>query len=180
MSNHDWFGGQYLGRERSRAGHTTFHATNPQNGERLPGAFVEATKIEIADAGQRAQEAFEQLNDVAPANTAAFLLAVAAALEDDNQAIIARADAETGLGRPRLEGELGRTTGQLRMFADLARDGSWVDARIDRTAGPDLRRMRIPLGPVAVFGASNFPLAFSVAGGDSASAWAAGCPVIVK
>jgi len=95
--------------------------------------------------------------------------------------------AETALPEARLTGERGRTMGQLRMFADLIREGSWVEARIDTALPdreplprPDLRRMLVPMGPVAVFGASNFPLAFSVVGGDTASAWAAGCPVIVK
>ena len=95
--------------------------------------------------------------------------------------------AETGLPEPRVRGETGRTSAQLRMFAGLVEAGNWVDARIDRAQPerqplpkPDLRSMLRPVGPVAVFCASNFPLAFSVAGGDSASAWAAGCPVIVK
>ena len=97
------------------------------------------------------------------------------------------ANVETALPPERLAGERARTTGQLRMFANLVREGSWVDARIDRALPdrkplpkPDIRRMLIPIGPVAVFGASNFPLAFSVAGGDTASALAAGCPVVVK
>ncbi|MGH9464308.1 MAG: aldehyde dehydrogenase (NADP(+)), partial [Thermoanaerobaculia bacterium] len=94
--------------------------------------------------------------------------------------------AETALPRARLEAERARTVGQLRLFAEVVREGSWVEARIDcgdpahRPPRPDLRRMLVPLGPVAVFGASNFPLAFSVAGGDTASALAAGCPVVVK
>ena len=101
--------------------------------------------------------------------------------------IIDRAHLETGLPLPRLQGELGRTVGQLKMFADVLEEGSWVDARIDEpdydrkpAPRPDIRSMLRPIGPVAVFGASNFPLAFSVAGGDTASALAAGNPVIVK
>ena len=102
-------------------------------------------------------------------------------------ALIERCTAETALPAARITGERGRTCGQLKMFAQLLRDGWWVDARID-TAQPqrqplpksDIRRMLIPIGPVAVFGASNFPLAFSTAGGDTASALAAGCPVVVK
>ena len=97
------------------------------------------------------------------------------------------AHAETALPTQRLAGERARTANQLRMFAALVREGSWVDARIDRALPartplprPDIRRLLIPIGPVAVFGASNFPLAFSVAGGDTASALAAGCPVVVK
>ncbi len=102
-------------------------------------------------------------------------------------ALIERCGLESGLPPGRLTGERGRTMNQLRLFAEVLREGSWVEARIDpalpdRTPipRPDLRRMLIPLGPVAVFGASNFPLAFSVAGGDTASALAAGCPVVVK
>ena len=94
---------------------------------------------------------------------------------------------ETALSVDRLVGERARTVNQLKMFADLVREGSWVDARIDTALPdrkpipkPDLRRMQVPVGPVAVFGASNFPLAFSVAGGDTASALAAGCAVVVK
>ena len=96
--------------------------------------------------------------------------------------IVEAADSETGLGVPRLEGELARTCGQLRLFADVVADGSFLDVVIDTAteSTPDLRRFLVPLGLVAVFGASNFPLAFSVAGGDTASAFAAGCPVIVK
>ena len=112
---------------------------------------------------------------------------MAAEIEALGDALLARAQAETGLPLPRLTGERARTCGQLRLFAAVVREGSWVDARIDPALPdrqplprPDLRRMLIALGPVAVFGASNFPLAFSVAGGDTASALAAGCPVVVK
>jgi NADP-dependent aldehyde dehydrogenase len=118
---------------------------------------------------------------------AKFLDAIAAGLEALGPELIARAHAETALPEPRLLSERGRTMNQLRMFATLVREGSWVDARIDRAdpgrtpaPKPDLRRMLIPIGPVVVFGASNFPLAFSVCGGDTASALAAGNPVVVK
>src|SRR6266851_3955940 len=100
-------------------------------------------------------------------------------LEANGDSIIDRANQETALGLPRLKSELARTCNQLRMFAALVEEGSWVDARIDH-GKVDVRSMLRPLGPVAVFGASNFPLAFSVPGGDTASALAAGCPVIVK
>ena len=108
-----------------------------------------------------------------------LLRAIASRLEVTGDAIIAIANQETSLGIPRLKSELARTCNQLRMFAGLVEEGSWVDARIDR-GKVDVRSMLRPLGPVAVFGASNFPLAFSVPGGDTASALAAGCPVIVK
>ena len=112
--------------------------------------------------------------------------AIAAELESDGDHLVALADRETALGEPRLTGELARTTGQFRFFAGVLRDGGYLDATIDHadpdaaTPRPDLRRVLVPLGPVAVFGASNFPLAFSVPGGDTASALAAGCPVVVK
>src|SRR5713226_8697178 len=108
-----------------------------------------------------------------------LLRAIASRLEDQKEAIVNRANLETSLGVPRLQNELARTGNQLRLFAALVEEGSWVDARIDH-GKIDIRSMLRPLGPVAVFGASNFPLAFSVAGGDTASALAAGCPVIVK
>ena len=140
-----------------------------------------------ADAALRAAEgAFAGFRS-APAETRARLLEEIAegllALGDD---LLATADAETGLGLARLTGERGRTVGQLRLFAAVVREGSWVDARIDtRDAArvpprPDLRRLLVPVGPVVVFAASNFPLAFSVAGGDTASALAAGCPVVLR
>ena len=118
---------------------------------------------------------------------ASFLERIAAGILELGDALIERAMAETGLPRGRIEGERGRTVGQLRLFASVVRDGGWLDARIDPALPdrsplprPDLRLRNVAVGPVAVFGASNFPLAFSVAGGDTASALAAGCPVVVK
>ncbi len=118
---------------------------------------------------------------------AKFLRSIAEEIMAIGDELIERAMAESGLPQARLQGERGRTTGQLNMFADLVEEGSWVEAVIDNAlpyrqpaARPDIRKMLIPVGPVVVFGASNFPLAFSVAGGDTASALAAGCPVIVK
>src|SRR5690606_28540093 len=112
---------------------------------------------------------------------------IASEIEALGDELLQRAHAETGLPMARLTGERARTTGQLRLFAQLVREGSWVDARIDRALPdrqplprPDIRRMLRPLGPVVVFGSSNFPFAFSVAGGDTASALAAGCTVAVK
>jgi len=138
----------------------------------------------LAEAAGGAFASYSQL----PAETrAAFLDRIATAIEELGEPLLQCASEETSLPLPRLTGERGRTCAQLRMFAALLREGSWVDARIEtadpaRTPipKPDLRRMLIPLGPVAVFGASNFPLAFSVAGGDTASALAAGCPVVYK
>lgn len=110
---------------------------------------------------------------------AAFLREIADQLESRADELVETAQRESALGVARLTGELTRTTGQLRMFADLVADGSWAGARID-SGPPAIRRLLVPIGPVAVFGASNFPLAFSVAGGDTASALAAGCPVVCK
>ncbi|MFV0932920.1 aldehyde dehydrogenase (NADP(+)) [Pseudomonas jessenii] len=118
---------------------------------------------------------------------AEFLETIASEIEALGDELIDRAVAETGLPRPRIQGERGRTCQQLRTFARTVRAGEWLDVRVDSALPqrqplprPDLRQRQVPLGPVAVFGASNFPLAFSVAGGDTASALAAGCPVIVK
>ncbi len=116
-----------------------------------------------------------------------FLRTIADKIDGAVDALVERAELESALPKPRLIGETARTSGQLRLFAEVAEEGSWVMARIDRPDAdrkpapkPDLRSMLYPIGPVAIFGASNFPLAFSVAGGDTASALAAGNPVIVK
>ncbi|HLJ74623.1 MAG TPA: aldehyde dehydrogenase (NADP(+)) [Thermoanaerobaculia bacterium] len=126
-----------------------------------------------------ASTAFETYGRWSGKQKGEMLRAIAARLEADGDAIIETANRETSLGLPRLKGELARTCNQIRMFAALVEEGSWVDARIDH-GKVDVRSMRRPIGPVAVFGASNFPLAFSVPGGDTASALAAGCPVVVK
>lgn len=164
----------------------TFHAVNPATGEALPQAYGEATAGDVADACKLAETAFPAFAALPPATRAAFLEAAADAIASIGDDLIVTAMAESGLPRMRLEGERGRTCGQLRMFAAELRKGEWLDVTIDPAlpdrAPPraDLRRMNVALGPVAVFGASNFPLAFSVAGGDTAAALAAGCPVVVK
>lgn len=133
-----------------------------------------------------AADAAAPLEQAGRTGRATGLDAVADALEDDRDAIVSTADAETGLGTTRLNGELTRTTYQLRLFGEVLREGSYLEATIDHAGDtpmgpkPDLRRMLVPVGVVGVFGASNFPLAFSVPGGDTASALAAGCPVVVK
>ena len=148
--------------------------------------FEEASAAHIDLALEAAERAWNEYRHVAAAQRAAFLERIAEELERSGE-LLDVAHTETALPPARLAGERARTTGQLRLFANLVREGSWVDARIDRAQPdrtplpkPDIRRMLIPIGPVAVFGASNFPLAFSVAGGDTASALAAGCPVVVK
>lgn len=145
------------------------------------GGPLSSTEAEVKLAAQAASRAFPIYSKTTPQQRAAFLNAIADNIDAVGDAITETAHAETALPAARLIGERGRTVKQLRMFADLILEGSWVDARIDNGEGkPDLRRMLVPIGPVAVFGASNFPLAYSVAGGDTASALAAGCPVVVK
>ena len=136
------------------------------------------------DAAWSAREAF---GSMAPHQRAECLRAVANALDASRDMLVTQAMAESHLGRDRLVGEVGRTTFQLRLFADVVDEGSFLRVCIDRAdpqwppgPRPELRRMMVPLGPVVVFAASNFPFAFSVAGGDTASALAAGCPVVLK
>ncbi|MEZ4697696.1 MAG: aldehyde dehydrogenase (NADP(+)) [Rhodothermales bacterium] len=180
-------GANLIAGELSTAGRSTFSATDLKNGDELPGTFHEATPEEIDRALDAACAAFRANADRSADEWAMLLERVAEEIEALGDELVDRVMRETALPEGRVRGERGRTTGQLRMFADLVREGSWVDARIDRAQPdrqpapkPDLRRMLVPIGPVAVFGASNFPLAFSVAGGDTASALAAGCPVVVK
>ena len=166
---------------------TPFRAYNPATGEPLEPEFHTATLEEVEQASVAAEAAAPILARLDNKTRATLLRSIATALTDAGQAIIDRANLETGLPLPRLQGELARTTGQLKLFADVVGEGSWVDARIDEALPDrkplpraDIRSMLRPIGPVVVFGASNFPLAFSVAGGDTASALAAGNPVIVK
>ncbi|WP_076261264.1 aldehyde dehydrogenase (NADP(+)) [Intrasporangium flavum] len=156
-------------------------------GAALEPVYTHVDESQLEEATQAAADAFDAYRATSPEERGAFLERVAAEIEADGEAIVARAVAESGLPLARLTGELGRTTGQLRMFAAVVRLGDHLEVRIDpaqpdRTPLPraDIRQRHVPLGPVAVFGASNFPLAFSVAGGDTASALAAGCPVVVK
>lgn len=164
-----------------------FKATDPATGEQLEGEFEIADEQAINKAVQAASEAFKIYKHIPKAQKVKFLRAIAEEITALGDTLVSRASAESGLPAARLLGEMSRTTGQLRMFADLLEEGSWVDATIDTALPertplprPDLRKMLIAVGPVVVFGASNFPLAFSVAGGDTASALAAGCPVVVK
>ncbi|TJZ51144.1 aldehyde dehydrogenase (NADP(+)) [Streptomyces piniterrae] len=159
-------------------------SVDPRTGKPREQVAVEATAAEVDTAVRAAHAARAPLADRAVRT--AFLRRAADLLDEAGEAVIEAADAETALGPGRLTGELARTTYQLRAFADLAADGAFLDVRIDHAdpglapPRPDLRRYKIPLGPVAVYAASNFPLAFSVPGGDTASALAAGCPVVVK
>ncbi|WP_106475745.1 aldehyde dehydrogenase (NADP(+)) [Phytohalomonas tamaricis] len=162
-------------------------AVNPATDEKLEPAYAGGSKADVEQACALAWEAFDSYRETSLEARAIFLETIADEIEAIGDDLIERAMAETGLPQARLTGERGRTCGQLRLFAKVVRAGEWLDVRIDpaqpeRQPMPrvDLRQRHIALGPVAVFGASNFPLAFSVAGGDTASALAAGCPVIVK
>src|SRR5829696_5460133 len=173
--------------EPAADGGKTFRAFNPSEGREFGPEFYEATPAVVGRALDSAARAFPEYRRKSADDVAGLLEAVARALESLGDELIETAQAETALPAERLKGERARTTGQLKMFAGVVREGSWVEATIDRAEPgrkplpkPDLRRMLIPIGPVGVFGASNFPLAFSVAGGDTASALAAGNPVVVK
>ncbi|GMV29631.1 MAG: 2,5-dioxovalerate dehydrogenase [Rhodanobacteraceae bacterium] len=168
-------------------GGATFRGIDPATGTALEPVFHGACEADVERAVQQAAAAAPELAARSGAERALLLRAIADELESARADFERRVPLETALPAARANGELGRTIGQLRLFADLVAEGSWVDARIDHAdpqrqplPRPDVRSMRRPLGPVVVFGASNFPLAFSVAGGDTASALAAGCPVIVK
>ena len=178
-------GNNFIAGER-RSTASTFDASDAASGETLETQFHEASESDVADACAAAAEAQKVFANVPLATRAAFLRDVAERIDALGDTLTQRAMAESGLPEARLNGERGRTVGQLRLFADEVEHGEWQRLRIDRADGdrtppkPDLRMRMIPLGPVAVFGASNFPLAFSVAGGDTASALAAGCCVVVK
>ncbi len=165
----------------------TFRALNPVTMQHPEGVFQCASATDAGEAVEKAAAVFPLFSERTPEERALFLEAIASEIEALGNTLIERAIAETGLTEARLTGERGRTTGQLRMFASLLREGSWVEATIETgvperkpAPKPDIRSMLIPIGPVVVFSASNFPLAFSTAGGDTASALAAGNPVIVK
>nr|WP_068887021.1 aldehyde dehydrogenase (NADP(+)) [Pedobacter panaciterrae] len=180
-------GENFIGNIRSGKGESSFQAFNPTGNLLMPETFAYATEEEFEQALSLAQDAFVSYRNTSAIKRAEFLETIVEEIMALEEALIERAVTESGLPVGRITGERGRTCGQLKMFARLLRDGWYVDARID-TAQPeraplpksDIRRMLIPLGPVAVYGASNFPLAFSTAGGDTASALAAGCPVVVK
>lgn len=180
-------GTSIIGFRRAEKHGARFTAVNPATNEPLKTEFVAATLDDLGAAARLASDAAPALRDASGAWKATLLRAIAVRLEEAAETIVPAACEETALPMPRIQSELGRTCAQLRLFAALVEEGSWVGARIDHAdpmrmpaARPDVRSMLRPLGPVAVFGASNFPLAFSVAGGDTASALAAGCPVIAK
>ena len=180
-------GQNIVGNEISCCGAAGFRGVNPATGAELDGDFVDAEPQEVDRAMKLADAAFDDYRSREPKERAAFLDRIGAEIDAIGDALIERATSETGLAADRLKGERARTVNQLKMFARLVEEGSWVQARIDRAIPdrkpipkPDLRRMLVPLGPIVAFSASNFPLAISVAGNDTASGLAAGCPVVVK
>ena len=180
-------GHNYIGGERRAAGTVEHKSLDASSGEALPYTFIQATPEEVDAAAQAAAAAYPIYPNLSAVRRAEFLEAIADeidALGDDFVALVCR---ETALPAARIQGERGRTSGQMRLFAKVLRRGDFYGARIDRALPdrqplprPDIRQYQIGVGPVAVFGASNFPLAFSTAGGDTASALAAGCPVVFK
>jgi alpha-ketoglutaric semialdehyde dehydrogenase len=181
------FGRSLIGFRDGSGSAAPLYATDPTTGRRLEPGFISATAEEVELAVRLAAEAFASYSRTAGRERAGFLRRIATKIESIAGEVVKRAGQETALPQARLQGETARTCAQLRLFAEVAEEGSWVSARIDRATPerkpapkPDIRSMLRPLGPVVVFGASNFPLAFSVAGGDTASALASGNPVIVK
>jgi len=180
-------GKNYIGNVLSSLGTKTYKTFNPQTNLENEIIYTEASTIEIQTTVELASKAFQIFKTISGTKKSDFLNEIANEIEALGDELIKTYCSETGLPEGRAIGERGRTIFQLRSFANLVKEGSWVEAIID-TAQPnrepipkvDIRKMYIPLGPVVVFGASNFPLAYSTAGGDTAAAFAAGCPVIVK
>jgi alpha-ketoglutaric semialdehyde dehydrogenase len=176
-----------LGYTRAKPAGNRIPAINPVTGANLEPGYFWARAQDVEFAAQLAVQAFAEYKRWPASRRAELLRRIASLLETGAGPIIDRAHQETALPAARLQGEMARTCGQLRLFASLIEEGWWLDARLDHAnpdrkpvPKPDVRSMHVPLGPVAVFSSSNFPLAFSVAGGDTASALAAGCPVLVK
>jgi NADP-dependent aldehyde dehydrogenase len=160
--------------------------TDPRTGVERDAAIEATTNEQVAMIAERAQAAFSELTGLGREWRADMLAHLADALDGRRDELVAIADSETGLGQARLNGELTRASFQFRLFSEVVREGGYLEAAVDHAGdtpmgpGPDLRRMLLPIGPIAVFGSSNFPFAFSVPGGDTASGLAAGCPVVLK
>ncbi|GAA5543584.1 aldehyde dehydrogenase (NADP(+)) [Brucella sp. NBRC 113783] len=176
-----------IGFDKRRGNNGELWGIEASTGEGLKPSFGGAEMSDLDTACTLADAAFDQFRNKSPDERARFLERIADNIIAIGDELVDRCVTETGLPKGRIEGERGRTVGQLRLFASVLRDGRYLDIRVDKALPdrkplprPDIRRRHIGLGPVAVFGASNFPLAFSVAGGDTASALAAGCPVVVK
>jgi alpha-ketoglutaric semialdehyde dehydrogenase len=176
-----------IGNSSSAEGKIVFQAVNPASGKKMEPNFHEATSKEIDSAIQKAHDAFQVYRNISGKKKADFLISIGEEIMSLGDELIKRCMEETGLPETRLLSERQRTVNQLNMFASLLMEGSWVDARVDlaepgRTPipKPDIRSMQKALGPIGIFGASNFPMAYSVAGGDTTSALAAGCTVVIK
>jgi alpha-ketoglutaric semialdehyde dehydrogenase len=180
-------GTQLIGFDQGSKGVESFQSINPATGVALAHIFFKATESDVNRASEKAALAFQVYRKKSGVEKAVFLETIAEEIKALGDQLIETCCQETALPKARIEGERGRTINQLLLFATMLREGSWLDARIETAdplrspvPKPDIRYLHVGLGPVVVFGASNFPLAFSVAGGDTASALAAGCPVIVK
>jgi 2,5-dioxopentanoate dehydrogenase len=180
-------GTQIIGLEQTSQGSEFFYSVNPATGKNLKYRFHKATSYEVNLAAEKAAAAFQVYRKKSGTEKALFLKTIAAEITTLGDDLIDVSCMETALPRARIQGECTRTINQLKLFSSLVREGSWLNARIETAEPsraplpkPDIRSFEMGLGPVVIFGASNFPLAFSVAGGDTASALAAGCPVIVK
>lgn len=180
-------GEMLIGGRAVRGTESALRAVDPATGKELEPEFGGGSAADVDAACALAEAAFDAYRAVSLEERAKFLETIAQGILDLGDVLVERVISESGLPRGRVEGERGRTVGQLRLFASLAREGRWLEATIDHALPerkpaprPDLRAQQVPLGPVAVFSASNFPLAFSVAGGDTAAAFAAGCPVVAK
>ncbi len=178
---------QILGASTSAELDDTYTGIDPRDGSELPGAFHEASDAEIDRAVSAAYQAFDAFRTTTAEQRATLLDTIADTAMAAGDELLQRASAETGHPIERCAAERGRAVSQARLFAEMVREGSWVDARIDHAEPtrqplpkPDVRSMQLAIGPIAVFGASNFPIAISVLGADTISAFAAGCPVIVK
>ncbi len=180
-------GKQLIGFQDSFSSDETFCAVNPTTGDNLDPVFHEGTADDVDAALDLAADAAEEMRGHSGEKLGALCDAIAAKLEAHKNVLLERCGLECGYPDARLQGEFGRTVNQMRLFGSIAREGAWLNAVVDHAEPerapipkPDVRSMMLPLGPVAVFGASNFPLALSCAGGDTASALAAGCPVVIK
>ena len=180
-------GASFIGFGSGSPGGPTFKAFDPAKNTSIEPEFFSATLADVDRAAQLAAAAAPLWAALSGAERNRFLRLIADKLTQHSATLAARANQETALPLARCEGEIGRTAGQLRLYGEAAERGDWLDARIETALPerkpvpkPDHRSMLRPIGPVVVFGASNFPFAYSVAGGDTASAFAAGCPVIVK
>ena len=180
-------GASLIGAEAVRGTGAEIHGINPATGQALQPGYRMVGPAEVNRAAELAWQAFHSYRQTTIEQRAGFLESIARNIDSLGDQLTDRVVAETGIARQRVLGEIARTTSQLRLFAAFLREGNWHEARIDpaipeRLPAPrlDIRLRKVPVGPVAVFGASNFPLAFSVAGGDTASALAAGAPVVVE